>query len=103
MFGWCLFILACFEHNYVKELEKQKSSAKTVDAVTDIGVTGKTDGKAGIKVSFFPSLQFLTDYGFSFIHWLVKMDLIWMIKKSTLLLSSTQWFHHIFWLRKTKN
>ena len=62
--------MAYFEHNYVKELEKQKSSAKTVDTVTDIGVTGKTDGKAGYKVSFFPSLQFLTDYGFSFIHWL---------------------------------
>ena len=63
-----LYWLVLNIRNYVKGLEKQKSSAKTVDAVTDIGVTGKTDGKAGIKVSFFPSLQFLTDYGFSFIH-----------------------------------
>ena len=39
-----------------KELERQKSPSKTVDTpTTDIGLTGKVDGKAGYKVS----LQFL--------------------------------------------
>ena len=53
---WLAVTKLAWFYQKAKELERQKSPSKTVDTpTTDIGLTGKVDGKAGYKVS----LQFL--------------------------------------------
>ena len=47
-----------------KNLKNRNLLSKTVDNVaTDIGIGGKSDGKAGVKVSFFTSLHTANIYG----------------------------------------